>query len=638
MDSSAVKKIQRRHTFERVSTMLALSPDQFGESSGFMQRPYDSPSNGLDADGGRFDYAITNAGLAINLPIIQIDENKQLYAAILACTEAESVVRSAILLHTTADTPRGYFWRANTDAGPIERSGKLWFQGRGRNSLRMSTVYILPKLTSVSPDYIEPRWGSLQAQECEEMASQNLPTPSNTRSSTSTFKVQRTLIQAKDPCFIELQDLFQVRQMIFGQTVQLYKEQVTRPQTLLYNIPSIRSPQFIGRAAELQKIWDLFERSDSKTKSPNIVAITGMGGVGKTMLASEFAYRCCDGDIFPPAIWIDASNPFETYKGLYQIAKFNGFHHTSRATQLDAVADVLQWLSSNGQWLLIFDDVRGSEEMGDFWKSIVDADMGPILITSRERTIWSDLGSKHIALGPWSDVEAGNVLQSLTHTNEDFSELIADLGVGLPLALALFAVTYRIKKGSRSIFARNKTYCQNNRLATKRTMGVEFDTLRPSSIALLSVISFLDPEFIHCRILIPSTPSPLSEYPQDEEKLHENLEDLTRDRLIKQLEQKDTTQGGCVSIHWRVQMEVQDILKPETYSEVLATAVSLVYSAWVKRVSERDGPKWISKNLLPHLLRLEPLAEKLPESEDDISTRRNLAWLVRSRKELVFES
>ncbi|KAF7518909.1 hypothetical protein G7054_g13271 [Neopestalotiopsis clavispora] len=638
-------EIWQRNTFENVSTMLALSPDQFEQSSEFIHRPYNSFSNKFDPERARLDYTTTNAGLSINLPIVQVDKEQQLYAAILACTEGNSPVPSAILLHTTTGTPRGYFWRANTDAGPIERNGEFWFQALGRDTLRLTTVYILPKLTSVSQDLIEPHWFPLEYQELEGGASLGPRSSDDTTVPAITFKPERTLVQAKDPCFEELVLLSAARRKLYGQAVHLSGEEFQHQRMFPKDFEWRSRGRFFGRSAEIQRMKKLFENP-----RPAIVLISGIGNIGKSELAREFAYRCRDGDLFSSIVWINASTSSTIHQGFRQVARNAGIKHTKDDKLSELSSRVLRWLdylsrfifytkggSNSVQWLLILDNAQNSLDLEDVWKPHVDAGTVRILVTSRNSTFGGDLGTettvrgpRTIFLGPLNNGDANQMLQSLTHTNEDFSGVVAcwdgtPLTIGHVSNLAPEKQLHHhsnARRGSRLIY-------KHNSMALSESLKQQFDELHPSSFALLSIISFFDASSMSPGIFIPRRLLTLEKYPQNGDDVSTYLHHLKRSSLIMQRSQK-----GSLKILRLVQNEVRDRLAPDTYKKALATAISLLYDAWFPRGLELDQRQWISKNLFPHLLRLETLAEGFTDSETDFSTREMLDQLVQSSEKL----
>src|SRR5262249_8710871 len=75
-----------------------------------------------------------------------------------------------------------------------------------------------------------------------------------------------------------------------------------RPAAL---IPYSRNPAFVGRAAEMARLADLLARPHA------VVAICGLGGVGKTQLATEFAHQCAEDRAGWPGgvFWVPMSDP-----------------------------------------------------------------------------------------------------------------------------------------------------------------------------------------------------------------------------------------------------------------------------------------------------------------------------------------
>jgi hypothetical protein len=91
-------------------------------------------------------------------------------------------------------------------------------------------------------------------------------------------------------------------------------------------------------------------------------------------------------------------------------------------------------------------------------------------------------------------------------------------------------------------------------------------------------------------------------------------------------------QGNSVRLLQLVQFEVQALLTPDTYITALQGAISLIFFAWARSESGTDGQKWICDNLLPHLLKIETLAEMFLDSEADMWMKEKLVQLMHKRK------
>ena len=157
-----------------------------------------------------------------------------------------------------------------------------------------------------------------------------------------------------------------------------------------------------------------------------ICVLHGMGGIGKTQLAIEFArkYRQSYSAVF----WIDGSSKEKLKQSIANIANQLPQHQLLERAKLyvqqpheeldGAVDDVLSWFSqsSNEQWLLVYDNVDReiSAEVGDpeafnLREFLPEADQGCILITSRLTNLWH-LGGADIRVGPVSELQGENIL------------------------------------------------------------------------------------------------------------------------------------------------------------------------------------------------------------------------------------
>jgi hypothetical protein len=646
------------HGYEHISTMLALSPDQFEYSSNFKSLSHSEHNKALIPEGNKLDYAITNAGLAIRLPLLRIDEVEGLYAVFLACTDGEDRIPSAILLRTTTKTPAGHFWRTTSEEGPIERSKRRWFPISGREAIDVKDIYILPRFTSVSGDNIEPSWSRVDIAKHEN--TENIFSGTKKLSFAINTEVLNGLNHVPDPSFRELAFLHKAYQMISTNQADVLVNMKKIRQRFPKAMPWPRNRKFYGRAAVLQKLRDTFFPSGrdlrSHARSITSYTISGMGGIGKTEVAVEFAYDCIENDLFDAVFWIHAENATIIHDGFQRIASELKLAEHGSSTETN-VREVLRWLSDFdkhanvlsgsgsthlAKWLLVFDNVEDVSLLQSFWPS---NGPGCVLVTCRDPNSWYALGSENIALGPFTVQESSEMFTSLTRTKWDFA-VVSELLGGLPLAIERIAGMV-VRRGLsleefNRMFDESKPKVLDDRyshwnyehsLAT--VLSSSFHRLSPSSRGILQVISFLNPDFIQDTILIPSRTVALEELPQNESDLLQSRSDLLHSGLVERSPGRDGLQ-----IHRLVQNEVRKIMDPNESKKALSTAVALVSSAWVHANSSEQGkppnPK-IWDDLLPHVVRLKDFTTEMMDSEDDFCTSTVIVKILSSVEEHGFK-
>lgn len=211
-------------------------------------------------------------------------------------------------------------------------------------------------------------------------------------------------------------------------------------------VPFERNPSFTGREPELKRLYRALCVVNRTAK----VAITGLGGVGKTQVALEFIYRWKAEHNDCSVIWMPA-----TSKETLRLAYLNAARQLGIPGWDDDKADVKrlvqEYLSreSAGQWLLVFDN---SDEL-DMWTSeyapnsgrLIDtlpkSGRGSILFTTRDKKTAVRLVGRSVFELSEMDEEGGKELlrnylidQSLLENHGDITLLLAQLTY-LPLAI-----------------------------------------------------------------------------------------------------------------------------------------------------------------------------------------------------------
>jgi MinD-like ATPase involved in chromosome partitioning or flagellar assembly/tetratricopeptide (TPR) repeat protein len=156
----------------------------------------------------------------------------------------------------------------------------------------------------------------------------------------------------------------------------------------IVNMPA-RNVNFTGRDGDLREL-----REELRSRRVAVVlplTIQGLGGVGKTQVAMEYAHRFkADYDII---WWLNCGQPQYIDASLADLGKQMRDVFGASVPEEGGVAEiaeqVLQLLSNPGdqRWLLVYDN---AEEIEDI-KHLLPSGGGHVLITSREER-WADLG------------------------------------------------------------------------------------------------------------------------------------------------------------------------------------------------------------------------------------------------------
>ena len=143
-----------------------------------------------------------------------------------------------------------------------------------------------------------------------------------------------------------------------------------------WNVPYPRNPLFTGRGEILDTLHQRLSPNLS-IASTQSHAIYGLGGIGKTQLAVEYAYRYALE--YTAIFWITAESD-ETIMGSFlALAEMLQLPERREADQQRIVVAVQQWLSSHKEWLLIWDNLEDLELLLRF---LPPARQGTMLITT----------------------------------------------------------------------------------------------------------------------------------------------------------------------------------------------------------------------------------------------------------------
>lgn len=122
----------------------------------------------------------------------------------------------------------------------------------------------------------------------------------------------------------------------------------TKPLHKTCTIPFARNPQFHGREDELGQV-DAFLKKPNPSKDKKVPAVTiwGDGGVGKTQIALEYAWR--KASEYDVVLWVSARSKIAIQQSLTNASKTAlGLKHAQGKLHHKNAVFVMQWLKTTG--------------------------------------------------------------------------------------------------------------------------------------------------------------------------------------------------------------------------------------------------------------------------------------------------
>jgi tetratricopeptide (TPR) repeat protein len=139
----------------------------------------------------------------------------------------------------------------------------------------------------------------------------------------------------------------------------------------LWYVPHDRNPVFTGRN-------DALEALNKDLLKNGWQALYGLGGIGKTQIAVEYAYR--HREKYSAVFWVFAESEQSLITSFIQIAKVLNLPVKDLADQAVIVGAVKRWLEQNKGWLLVFDN---ADPPGVVRQVLPSQRKGHVLLTSR---------------------------------------------------------------------------------------------------------------------------------------------------------------------------------------------------------------------------------------------------------------
>ena len=370
------------------------------------------------------------------------------------------------------------------------------------------------------------------------------------------------------------------------------------------NLPP-RNPAFTGREPLLARLNRQLTVSGGSGGPVAVLAgaLFGLGGVGKTQLALEYAHRyAADYDLI---WWIPSEDPLAIPAMLARLAARLGL--ASLGDQEDLAAAALDTLRGRDRWLLVFDNAEQPDQLARWQPS---GGGGHLLVTSRNPA-WGAL-AQPIQVEALDRAEAITLLLGRTPDQDQVAagELAEQLG-DLPLALeqasayleqtgmplATYLAAYQRRR--QQLLAKGRPVAYHGQVDT--TWQLSIDRLDQAGIELLELCAFLAPEAIPLE-LFTATPKRLP--PALATGLTEDgdlgIQEAVGACYQYSLVARDHT---GIRVHRLIQQVVRGRLADHDRQARTATAVELLAAAFPPVNELRDPTCWPRcAQLLPHAL------------------------------------
>ncbi|SNQ51901.1 CobQ/CobB/MinD/ParA nucleotide binding domain-containing protein [Frankia canadensis] len=376
------------------------------------------------------------------------------------------------------------------------------------------------------------------------------------------------------------------------------------PPQIWTGVPA-RNPAFVGREDQLAALRERFVGTDAAPT--RTLVLQGLGGVGKTQIAGEYAHRF--GSSYDLVCWVGCDQPALVRSSL---AALTDALHLPERPGHEPVTEVINALRRGDpyrRWLLVFDNAESPEDIAP----LMPSGPGHVLVTSRNQR-WQGRQAR-LEVGVFSRDESVALLRrrapSLT---EDMAARLAEALGDLPLALehagAWHAETGMSAEGYLELLERSpRPLLLEGEIPTyprpvARTWLLSVERLReqmPVAARLAELCAFLGPEPISMEILAGDDLRDLSD--PDDQALRDPLllatavRNVTEHALARVV---DKDGSSCLEMHRLVQAVLRDDLTPQRRAQARRRAQELLAAA---DPGDPDGPQAWTRyaQLRPHI-------------------------------------
>ena len=374
----------------------------------------------------------------------------------------------------------------------------------------------------------------------------------------------------------------------------------------LWNVPFPRNPFFTARTKLLEMMHErLHEPQDKRLP----VALHGLGGIGKSQIALEYAYRYRDE--YTAVFWVRAESRELLIIDYNYLIKLLNLPEPEVRDETWLLQTVRHWFQTHRNWLLILDNVEDLSPVTPF----LPVDDGHIIITTQQeagRRITSRIKvetleteeSIHFLLRRAQLLLQEQADQATEELHTLARDLIEKLG-GHPLALdqagayieetgcTLAEYLKQFAQTKADLLKRRGNTAIDHPSSAETTISLALQKVRRANLAsldLLRFLSFFHPDAIPLEILTNGATlmGPLQPTVSDDKRRNDAIGELLKYSLL----QRDSAEN-TLSLHRLTQLIIQEDMQESTQRRLARRVVEAV-----NHTTQGDQDAWKERSHL----------------------------------------
>jgi tetratricopeptide (TPR) repeat protein len=373
----------------------------------------------------------------------------------------------------------------------------------------------------------------------------------------------------------------------------------------IWNVPYQRNAFFTGRE-------DILHQFSAALHKQGTVAITqahalcGLGGIGKTQIVLEYAYRYREE--YRAVFWVKSDVRETLLSDFLTVATLLNLPEQHAQDQATVIAAIHRWMQQHTAWLLIFDN---ADDLASVRPFIAPGSQGHIVLTTRAHALGRlahplDIESMDAEIGSVFLLRRAGLL-GLEESYDDVSveerelscQLVQELS-GLPLALdqagayieetlsSLAGYLDMYRQERFALLRRRGGVIEDHPESVATTWSLSFEAVKrmnPAASDLLRLCTFLDPDAIAEEMLTEGALAlgpVLAPVATDPLRLDQAIEALWRYSLLRR-----HSSSHMLSLHRLVQVVLKESMSVElqrTWVERAIGALHLAFPSYVEPV------------------------------------------------------